>query len=75
MVVYLPIRDSITSRAPLGLLDCLSAIDLAVEVAQTFHYFLRLHHGSKMDGMIVVCQSDILVSIEHTFTFGNARFY
>jgi len=75
MVVCLPIRASITPRAPLGLLDCLSAIDLAVEVAQTFHYFLRMQHGSKMDGMIGVFQSDIPVSIEQNFTFGDARFY
>jgi len=75
MVVCFAIRASITPRAPLGLLACLSAIDLAVEVAQSFHYFLRLYHGSKMNGMIFVFQSDIRVSIEQTFTFGDARFY
>ena len=75
MVLCSSIRASITPRAPRYVLDCLSAIDLAVEVAQTFHYFLGLHHGWKMDGMIFVFQSDILISIEQTFTFGDARFY
>ena len=75
MVLCSPERARITPRAPLGLLDYLSTIDLAVEVAQRFHYFLRLHHGSKMNGMIFVFKSDVLISIEQSFTLGDARFY
>ena len=43
MVVCVLVRASTTPRALLVVFDCRSAIGLAVDVAQMFHYFLRLN--------------------------------
>ena len=75
MVMCARIRAYTTLHAPLDVFDSLSLIDLAVDVAQTFHHFFRLNTWQE-DG-----RNEFGLSIRPLHLYracvhvGDARFY